>query len=454
MADAAFGQAPQRQAITHRYIVFCFLILLVGITGGSSRPDAVQLLLLRPASVILLGYALWFWRKDNLATLRFPLILLLILAGWITIQLMPLPPASWARLPGRGIAVQTATLAGLETSWYPISMAPARSWNTLISLILPIAALIMAGSMSSFERRMLMLPLLIIGLVSMVLSLIQRLGPPNSLFYFYAITNAGAAVGLFANRNHQAMLLAALVPVMAVFVLRSIPQALPRLIALLIGLLILFVGVIVTSSRGGAILYAFSVMMTFCLTSNEIALSYSQVSGRQIRRSTIVLASFGIAIVAALPILILRADVMVRLAAMVTREFRLDALPIYYRMITDSFPVGIGYGAFERVFQVSEPFVRLDSAYLNHAHNDLAEWIIEGGAVAVVILLCFLLWWLLAGLAAVNHASGGGDATALAGWAMAAVLLIGSLIDYPIRTPIGMVVMAMACAWISASKRS
>ena len=45
--------------------------------------------------------------------------------------------------------------------------------------------------------------------ISALWAAIQLVGPDRGPFYLYNITNDGAAVGLFANRNHQSVLLAA-----------------------------------------------------------------------------------------------------------------------------------------------------------------------------------------------------------------------------------------------------
>lgn len=450
MASSAIGRSQRSLAQSNRLGAIWLLILLVGLAGGSSRPDAVQLLLLRPASVLLLGYALWHWSRGDMPSVRAPLTLLLLLAGWIAFQLIPLPPSAWMHLPGRELAVATTKLAGTSGDWYPMSLAPGRSWNTLVSLILPLATLILAGSMSPNERRMIMLPLLVLGGMSLLFGFAQRLGPPDGPLYIYAITNTGTAVGLLANRNHQAVLLAALIPVMAVYVLSAIRITVPMLVSLLIASLIIFVGVTLTQSRIGFLLLILSMAITLALTSGRIARMLTQMTGRFIRRRTLVVASVGIAALAALPIILVRVDIFARLAQITASEFRVNLLPVYWQMITDSFPTGIGFGAFERVFQIVEPFDALRPAYLNHAHNDLAEWVIEGGLVGVLILAGFVLWWVSAAYAALLNGLENNDGTALAGLMVTLILLVASLVDYPLRTPTGMVLMTIGCAWLSA----
>ena len=55
----------------HLAIYFAF-ILLVGLTGGGSRPDILSLLLLRPLAALFLIYIVWRISADELKTVRFP----------------------------------------------------------------------------------------------------------------------------------------------------------------------------------------------------------------------------------------------------------------------------------------------------------------------------------------------------------------------------------------------
>src|SRR3546814_18783044 len=57
------------------------------------------------------------------------------------------------------------------------------------------------------------------------LGLAQVIGPRDGPLYLYEITNNGSAVGLFANRNHQAALLACLFPMLAVYASIDHPSA-------------------------------------------------------------------------------------------------------------------------------------------------------------------------------------------------------------------------------------
>ena len=78
-------------------------------------------------------------------------------------------------------------------------------------------------------------------------------------------------------------------------------------------------------------------------------------------------------------------------------ELRVRLFPQLWRMVWDYFPVGTGYGTFELAYKVSEPMEFLDLQYLNQAHNDLLQFLIEGGVAGAALLLVFGLWFVLRG---------------------------------------------------------
>ena len=66
------------------------------------------------------------------------------------------------------------------------------------------------------------LPLLIVlGTMSGIVGVLQLAGGASGSLYFYNTTNNGSAVGLFANRNHAAVFLACLFPMLAIVAERS-----------------------------------------------------------------------------------------------------------------------------------------------------------------------------------------------------------------------------------------
>ena len=109
-------------------------------------------------------------------------------------------------------------------------------------------------------------------------------------------------------------------------------------------------------------------------------------------------------------------------------------------------PWGSGFGTFVPVFQASENLDLMGDLYLNHAHNDLLELLIEGGLPAGLLLsagllaLAFRLWrWVPGGRTS-------DPGMALAGLTIVVLTLVHSLVDYPLRMRAIAAVAAVALA--------
>jgi O-antigen ligase len=83
---------------------------------------------------------------------------------------------------------------------------------------------------------------------------------------------------------------------------------------------------------------------------------------------------------------------------------------------------------------------------MNQAHNEPMQLAIEGGVPALILLLLFLSWW---GRAAWRIAApadpGRRRAIARAALSATVLLMLSSLVDYPLRTPLLGAVFAIAC---------
>ena len=204
---------PRRGRIT--FLAVTALLAGVAFTGGASRADALSQPLVRTLAITLAGGLLAFGRTAEWRSLRWPLVLMGALVAITALYLVPLPPAAWTALPGRDLIAATADAIGQPQPWRPLAMTPWRGMNALLSLAAPAAMLIGLVQLSPRRRAALLLPVIMMVLVSAVLGLAQVSAGPGSALRWYAVTNRDAAVGLFANRNHEALLLAMGLPLLA-----------------------------------------------------------------------------------------------------------------------------------------------------------------------------------------------------------------------------------------------
>lgn len=436
-------------------IVCCFLF------GGSARPEVVTLPFLRAAAALLLGAGLLSLRLEQVRS-HWPLFGLMAACIALPLaQLIPLPPGAANALPGHGIVAAIDAQANLGALWRPLTVTPEATRNALWSLLIPCAALVLAVQIPEERYKSIARLVLGMGLIAGVLGLLQILGDSNGPLYFYDTTNNGSAVGLFANRNHQAVFLACLLPLMfAAFDLRdsgggeanptrqhrllarNVKQAIAASAALFLMLLI-----IVTGSRAGLAIGVLGFACTPFVVSGR-SRSSDGASRRQARLA-LMLSCAVIGIVVALAVWMHRAVALDRLLSSdAAEEMRLRILPTV-KTITQSFwPWGSGLGSFEKIYQVNEPADLLTSAYMNHAHNDWLELAMTGGLPALVLVLLAVVFWLAhAGKQAFSRGADRLSPLRKAGLIIVLLLALASFTDYPLRTPALSCLLALAAVW-------
>ena len=132
-------------------------------------------------------------------------------------------------------------------------------------------------------------------------------------------------------------------------------------------------------------------------------------------------------------------------------ELRLVTLPIVLTIIRDHLPFGAGYGAFDQIFRGYEPDFLLRPTYFNRAHDDILETILSGGVPALIVMVLFALWWGRQTVQAWRNDQRTSYDVVLAklGAIITGMLVLASIVDYPLRTPLAGVVFALACCWLS-----
>jgi O-antigen ligase len=117
----------------------------------------------------------------------------------------------------------------------------------------------------------------------------------------------------------------------------------------------------------------------------------------------------------------------------ILQDNRLISMPDVMFTLQQFWPVGSGLGTFVPVFKANENLDLVTSLYLNHAHNDVLELLIETGILGA-ILLAIAVVLVLVRLWKVFRRGSGSEVTAVLGGAgILAILLLHSLVDYPIR---------------------
>jgi len=450
----------QRQHVVLRWLLPA-TILLAMVLGGSSRSDILSLLILRPLSALLLVFAVY--RYGGEAWRQSPA--LMVLAGGVVLlaiaHVVPLPPELWSTLPGRDVVVQTYKVAGMPLPWLPLSMSPVGAWNALFSLMLPMAALILALAAEPDDRVRALKWVMVIALISGFVGLLQILGPPRGPLYFYKVTNAGAAVGLFANRNHQAVLMASLFPLLAMYASLADNSRgrlqLHRAIAIAAAVFITPM-ILVTGSRNGLILGAIGLVLAVWVYgkgAEKLVVKPAEMRWRRLAPLAVVAALVGLS---SLTIVASRGVAFQRLVNLdASQDLRLKALPTVVQIARDTFPWGSGMGSFDDVYRRYEPGQLLSPNYFNRAHNDWLEIVMTGGLPAVLLAFVAIAFFVGAAIAVLRHKERGRSRRRILISARCAIVIllllaIGSIAEYPARTP-ALAVLGVLCAAILTGVR-
>lgn len=445
-----------RKPASYLYWVLAFFLLVVFLTGGSARVDAQSLPVLRPLSIIMCAVALLTLRRDHLVRRKwlvagFAAVILLCVA-----HLIPLPPGIWQSLPGRTVLVDVDRIAGLGEIWRPLSITPMNGWHALASLATPLAVLLLGMQLEKDDLHRL-LPLLL-GLASLsgLLGVLQVIGDSRGPLYLYRITNHGSAVGLFANRNHAAVLLACVFPLCAVFA--SIASGTSdeqrvRQVGAMAACIVTVPLILITGSRSG-------LAIGFLALIGGAFLYRKPVEGRTVRRAKTgikfeawqILSAVVLLAIALTTIVFSRAEALRRLFSQpLSDDLRVSYWPAGVEMVWRYFPAGSGIGSFVEAFQIDESLGLLRESYANHMHNDWLEIVATGGLPAAAILFVATIAYLRVTWILWRYRGREAGEVQLARLSSVLIAIVGlaSVTDYPLRTPIWLALFAVFCLWLT-----
>lgn len=435
-----------RLAFPRRWSAASTLLLLLlsalWIAGGASRPDVMGQIVSRAAAWLMLVSAILCGLRPGMSKAGPVAWLLLAAILLVLLQLVPLPPAVWTLLPGREPFLESALG---PAPWRPWSIVPWGTINAASSLIVPLVTLYLASALGDEERER--LPSILLGMIflSTLLGLWQFCG----FSFSHPLVNDtdGSVSSIFANRNHFALFLAIgclIAPVWAFSGLQGRYWRAPVAFALVT---LFALTILATGSRSGILTGLLAIGMGLAFTWSDIRKAFRRAP----RWVFPVLVAAILGILALLVLVSIAAD----RAESINRAFELDpgedmrrrGLPTVLAMIGAYFPVGTGFGSFDPVFRIYEPFELLKRTYFNHAHNDFLEILLDGGLPALLLLLVALGWYIWASIRA-WRAGPAYDGLGRLGSGMILLILVASVFDYPARTPIFMAIIVIAAIWL------
>lgn len=429
-----------------------FVVVLAMLFGGAHGQGwsdvAVQL-----AALPLLGRALFklaFRQFDRFG--QWSIALLCAIVALPLFQLIPLPPGLWSLIPGRQEIISGFRAADMPLPWLAISLDPSATWSDLLSLIPAIAIFIAMLSLNRRERRVMIALILTVAFVSVFLELLQITGGPNSpLRPYYPLTNINSGVGFFANADHQAALLycaAVFAAGWAIGLIREFRQIRTfNVFILLLVIPLAVAGIAITSSRAAVALSLVGGLLCLLLIKRTM-------HGRM--RSRFLWGAFAGNLIALIIAFNLGFVSIAQKSQNLAGDLRWSLAKITTGAALANMPTGTGFGTFIPEYEMHAPRITANYFYVNHAHNDWLELLLEGGVPALILMLGFLAWFAAASFSVWRPGPTAIEVQdiALARAASIVILLLSlhSLVDYAMRNIAINVVFAASCALLLGSR--
>ncbi|MGE3992248.1 MAG: O-antigen ligase family protein [Pseudorhodoplanes sp.] len=425
----------------------CVLVLSIILGGGTRQGFSGDYILQLVSLPLLLASIIQLWSIRSSADIKTALLVVTAIAAVPLIQLIPLPPFVWTALPGREAFSRTFEIAGIPTPWHPISLGPSTTLQSALSLIPPLALFLGTLLLGMAERRVLSLVLLGLGVAGVVLGLLQVAFGSTTPLRFFAFTNKEVAVAFFANANHAAIFMASLIPVTGAWVVAKLARwrqdgagvtAIPSLIGFIAIAILLFLAQGLMQSRAAIVLATFAALACSAMLFPHFRSSLARHG--YIFAIVALVASAGFLIYRILP------SIEPEEIDATRYEVAKQTLDIAWKFA----PFGAGTGTFVPIYQMYEStqLNSLGPEYINRAHNDLAELLLESGAFGLVVLIGLVFWWVRKGIQAWSRKLREREEIDYllprAASIMIAVPLMHSLVDYPLRTGGMAAVLAVA----------
>lgn len=439
----AFGKEPMSSDSLWALLLSIFFAVLL-FSGGNFLASDSRDAVLAVFGLFIIAISLWRLR-DGLPTRSAKFGLGIFALGVILMvsQQIELPSQIWSNFPGRSFLLKDFAAGSIPDHWAAISMSPYRTRQDIISLVPALAMFLGVCALPPKNWMLLSWSIVGVAVVSSLIGLVQRFQGSAGMFNFFPDHVVVTASGFFANHNHFAAQLYCAIPLIAALALYMTQhQKLPRLVVgvlAVVYIIAMVAGLGATGSRMGTLLAMVAVLASIFLLYNSLEGKFQFGASR----FTLVGLFVGIVVFAQLGLVGLLRASQTDLAS----DYRGTISSVSFTALKSFFPVGSGFGSFVPAYQLFETPETLQPAYVNHAHNDWLELIIEGGLPMAIIIALFLIWFLARVF--VIWRSANASLLAKAFSISASLLLLHSIVDYPLRTPPMMAFFAIAMAMLS-----
>jgi exopolysaccharide production protein ExoQ len=408
--------------------LFCVAVALLFGGGGSAAPASEMIVQVLTAA----GFAAWAWCRAERADGGVPMGAWAMCFAVIIIpfiQLLPLPPALWHSLPGRGVEREALGLIGIADSWRSLSLFPGRTLASLLAMIASVALVPMVASLRLEQIAWLLAGVVALALLSVVVGVFQMAGVMVMRFY---MPFQDLPVGFQASRNFQAevlnlgILCAGAASRLGLGRRRMAQLGTRVMVANVVCTLLLVTAQVLAASRTGLALTAVAI-------AGQGVFLRPALGGLLQKRWA--LAGLALGVVALGVALVSVGDAqnaVDRFAGSDQTRIRLwhDAMA----MGSQFSPVGAGFGSFLPLYEANERLDYVSPSYASRAHDDYLELMVETGWMGFGALAAVVALW---GAQVRRLWRSGRDAArtmcVLSGLSLGFIAL-HSLVDYPLRS--------------------
>jgi O-antigen ligase len=404
------------KSIAPLYVFACLIL------GGSNHGIWLSAVL-QIGAILVIGLVITTMTSQRLTGASRSLFVLVVAALLLVLlQLVPLPPAFWTHLPGRSPIREGYETLGLALPWLPLSLTPHDTLYA-VTFALPFLAVLLATVLlRETEPRWIVTALILGTFAGVALGAVQSAG--GEAWKLYSITNTGA-VGFFANRNFFGTLLVLNIPFAAALI-GSEKFTVTRSGATLkvLGaayLLVIVIGIVLNRSLAAALIAIPVSAASLGLLPFKPAWKWSAIA-------------LGVALAIGLAAVLMSTPLKSAIvsADAVSIQTRMSIWSQTLKIIGDTLPFGTGLGSFREVYAFHEDPALIDRWYVNNAHNDYLELVLELGLPGIVLIGGFFVWWLVEVRRVWRSTQV--DLIARAATIASAAVLAHSFADYPLRT--------------------
>jgi len=381
----------------YRYLLVLFILVFAVLFRAGNRP--LPMMVLEISAILLLLLCILKPAAEQILPKGLK-ITLWVLATFPILYLIPIPWELWRSLPGHALYSETLSLLESESSFRAASIYPLKTEIAWLAILPPIAIFIAVLRLSVSQIQTLVYILIGVATFEAMLGLIQYGEGVTSSFRFNNPYSTNGAEGTYANRNHLAGFLEMMLPMCLGLLALSVGHVRTELhyhrswrsrIASLSGwhmnktvvyafvCVIILLGLVFTQSRSGVALAMLAVFLSAVAYSRR--LGGTNVFG--------VIGSF-FAVVTAIAIEIGLAPLAQRFTVDPLENLRFVIYSNTIEGIGTFFPIGSGPGTYPFIYPRFQSIA--ENGFVNHAHNDYLEWLMEGGLIAgLLIIMC--LWF-------------------------------------------------------------